>query len=489
MARFLEEEEPDGDSTFWFGTWVTVVLIALSVFYDWLGEKVTSYLRRAAGQEEESEQTIRSHSALFLALWRRFNSELTTLGFLAFTTYIFAEAHFYEWLTDATKSRWVQGTEEGSGEESEGSERRRLGRMLIGRFLTSEEGEEGEEGESSDDCRRHLTSEGEWLEEHVECVHMAIFISMSIYFILVGIAIHVHGWRFNRAPKAGIEATSDSRYAARRMWLISQAQEWPAVKQLAESDPAFAKALLEQKFDYAGYIFIAGSGVVDTVVEFPATAWLVALLYSVLFAILSDGACAATHAIKFVVQVGTVVGFVYLSVRIAIFHFLIERGVNPWPMAGFDRIVICLLGPCCSGFVPWSAQPSRTLALSVQQAWLWFGLFRFAYAVSDEHGALYESGPHTALITDMAIIPAMSILLSFSIWPASIEMLALPPFANAENASDAFIEVLKSAVEGNEGPKLVIETVEMQARVRAPAAAPVEVQAHRDHDTDSITKV
>ena len=91
-ARALSEEEaePDPNSAFWFGRWVAVALISLTVLFDVVCEKILGALKRLAGEEEEEESAIRTHAALFLTLWRRFNAELTTLGFLAFTCCISA---------------------------------------------------------------------------------------------------------------------------------------------------------------------------------------------------------------------------------------------------------------------------------------------------------------------------------------------------------------------------------------------------------------
>ena len=51
-----EGQVPSTNSVFWFGSWVTVALISLTIFFDVAGEKLTELLKRKARKEEGQEE-------------------------------------------------------------------------------------------------------------------------------------------------------------------------------------------------------------------------------------------------------------------------------------------------------------------------------------------------------------------------------------------------------------------------------------------------
>ena len=103
MARGLEEGL-DAPSAYWLAQWLSVVLAALTIFFDVISEKFSEYLESKADlKEEEFDFNERKTLARFmLKLWGRFRAELTTLGFIAFTVYIFHEFDFFHWVVEAS---------------------------------------------------------------------------------------------------------------------------------------------------------------------------------------------------------------------------------------------------------------------------------------------------------------------------------------------------------------------------------------------------
>ena len=507
-----EEQVPSTNSVFWFGSWVTVALIGLSIFFDVAGEKLTDFLKRTARkesaeeaikaefsrrrransqgtgvrrpaasaeqkakekakeeetkleveaaaaeaaaaaeeeEEEEDEYTVRGPGETFLSMWQRLSAELTTLGFLAFTCYIFSEAGFYPWVVELTVDRQKEGEAPTEGEL-------RI-RRLMQRFLEGEEGEvEGDHGELSDSCKRYLNSEADWLKEHVECVHMSIFIAMLLYFTIVTIALIVHNARFSRpsADEHDSTALANPRFVHRRAWLLKAVRTWPAVQVAAQSDTAVARALNEGRFDFYKYVHISSAAAADRLIEFPPSTWAIALVYFVLWATLSDHACVEEHWIRLGALLVAMAVFLYLSLRIALFHLLLKRGANPWPTPAFDRFVGVAVGPCCMGYVPWRAAPNRDLALSVQQAWLFSLLLHSAYILTNEHGAMLQGSTgqaYNAQLVSLMIVGAGSLLMALVVWPLAIELYGLPPFATAENTQHRFVALLRAEAKGGDG--------------------------------------
>ena len=180
------------------------------MIFDVTGDKLTEYLQGKVGVDEY-EIELRDHHAISLALWRRFRGEVTSLGFLSFTAYIFSQAGFYEWLEVATESIQLPELPD-EGEEGEAASE---GRLLSGVGSTGANG-----------CHMFLTDELEWLVEQVERVHMSLFISMCFYFLVVCLALSMHTCSFGPRSAKRTQSRTDQ---ARARHLLGQARLWPRV--------------------------------------------------------------------------------------------------------------------------------------------------------------------------------------------------------------------------------------------------------------------
>ena len=240
-----------------------------------------------------------------------------------------------------------------------------------------------------------MTPSKEWLKEHVEAVHYSFFIAMLLYFMLIAITVSIHnarfsGWGERGWQRKGIINHGWQHKSKRGAFLLSQAKEWPAVKQLAASDPRVATALESGVFNYPIYVQCASETIVSVLIEFPATTWIVALVYQVAIALLSGNACMEHHWIHMIMWGLSIAAYGYLTFRVILTRCMIAMGSSSlWPMAWFDRFVSVFVGPGFFGFVPWRPYASVHLALAVQQSWAWFHLQRIAFLVTNENGALY----------------------------------------------------------------------------------------------------
>lgn len=523
-----EEAELDEQSGFWIGAWTSALLIFFTIFFDVCGEKVSQHLEEKVGVEADvvSADEEKAHALFSLKLWRRFRGEVTTLGFLAFTVYIFAECHFFKAVVTAASE--IHPLEEVAEEEAGEEERRRMlmavltvpGQRAVQlvrqsvlaasapaavgaarRYLQQTEasseagseassgeqngeeengveanGEEGGEAEAAaghrsgaNGCERYMTPSKEWLKEHVEAVHYSFFISMCLYFVLIAIAITIFNTRFTGKGKRW----NDPGFERRTSFLLAHARQWPAVQALAAHDPKVQAALDRGTFSYAMYVQCASVGIVDIVIEFPWTTWLVALGYQLALALLSGNACVDDHHLQLTMLLLTLTAHTYLGVRMLLFGSLISAGAeHAWPLLSLDRYVTFLIGPCLLGFCPWNESGKAKLALTVQQSWLWFHLQRLAFLISNENGSLFDGEPHPGILADLIITSAMMIFASVFIWPAYMELATLPPMEPIDQLEKHVCVVLqRAAAEGTttEGAKATCANAVSSASTAEPS--------------------
>ena len=107
-GRELQEGGIDHDSGTWIASWIAIMLVVFTMIFDVGSHKITGYL---TGAREEEEEHTSSRKKMVLCVWQRFQSELTTLGFLAFVVWIFSSAGFFEAVTLAAKQLWKEGAE------------------------------------------------------------------------------------------------------------------------------------------------------------------------------------------------------------------------------------------------------------------------------------------------------------------------------------------------------------------------------------------
>jgi len=511
MPRMLEEEEAelDHDSAFWVGAWTAVVLILFTMCFDIVGEKISDCLQDAAGEKEKEKDEVsfdKTYANFVLKLWRRFRAEVTALGFLAFTVFIFAESKFFKAVTDASKdihapaeeeggekkedegekkegegeaateAPAAKGAGEGEGEaakatgEGEGAAERRLldlnqmafaalavparqlvataSRMLAqptsaARQLEGEEGG-GEEGRGAGEavatllhhlprCKRYMSPSKEWLKEHVESVHYSFFIAMCLYFILLWITCTVHNRRFrgNVGKTQGFEK--------RIAYLLGKASEWPETKALMQSDPDVASAVKSGTICYATFIKASSHEFINTLIEFPATTWLIALVYALIQATFSFSACMDEHLVHHIFQYAFYAIYGYVGLRTMIFFCCIRGGSStPWPLECLDRFLLWPIGPFATGHSPCISQPKRKWAICVQQAWLWFQLQRIAFVIVNTSGTLYKEAGYErdSLIADMVVTSSILLVASFVAFPLTIEMYSLPPMIDPKEGDE-----------------------------------------------------
>jgi len=515
-----EEEELDAQSAFWLAAWISTLLIFLTVLYDVLGEKLTACLKRQAGiGEDEVEGGIAKqnlHAAFLLKLWLRFRAEVTTLGFLAFTVYICSELHLFRAVVDAAEeihppeSTGAEEVEEGvdepgrrmlsiavtvvPGQHLVRTVRRFLqddmnpGVIYYGPFPEDSLGEEGggsgEEGGSkgANDCYRYMSASKDWLKEHVEAVHYSFFIAMCLYFLLIAIAITVHNCRFP-GPRRSHGHGSNSAHERRAHYLLRHGRSWPAVQQLAAAEPEVALLLAKGRLNYPSYVQCASADILDVLVEFPATTWLVALGYQIGLALLSGNACVDDHWLHLVFQIASCAAWLYLSLRVLVFFAVLGAGgENGWPLSGLDRYLTFWIGPGFVGFFPLSELPSARLALSIQQSWVWFHLQRLAFLVSNENGSLYDGEPHPGIVTDLVVTACALLLSSLVVWPFYIEMCVHMPMAsrNVPRLEQHLCRVLQHmAASGDQGEGAPQKPFYRHASTKA-AIAPLPVEMAAD---------
>lgn len=175
----------------------------------------------------------------------------------------------------------------------------------------------------------------------------------------------------------------------------------------------------------------ASHRVIDVLIEFPATTWLVALVYQVVIALVSGHGCVNDHHLSLLFNIVVGVNIVYLGLRCFLFYVLIGKGrKHAWPGQGFDRTVSFLATQGSVGFVPWLPHPSRNVAIAVQQSWLFFNLQRIAFLLVNTEGTLYSSKPHDLVLLDVALTPLFLVLYTTLVWPFWLEICSLPPFAS-----------------------------------------------------------
>ena len=178
-------------------------LIVLSVIIDMVSEGVGEHLE----QRVETHDPHRKRRVLgYMKLWNRFQGEVTTLGFLTMTVWIFSKAGFFTWATETWKEHWLPEADEGGAEESPDIDRR-LDETLGGEKGDGTSGEEGEGVEaavspSGGGCAIFLPRSGEWLNEHVETVHISMFIAMCFYFLLNALAAKRYFAKLSRYEQA-----------------------------------------------------------------------------------------------------------------------------------------------------------------------------------------------------------------------------------------------------------------------------------------------
>ena len=185
----------------------------------------------------------------------------------------------------------------------------------------------------------------------------------------------------------------------------------------------------------AAYIQCACTETIDILIEFPWTTWLVALVYSLIIALLSGNACVDDHWLHVVLNVASVVGYAYMALRIIAFHALVQAEADPervWPAGWFDRFITFWLGPGFLGFHPFSHYPSCKLFFAVQQSWVFFHLQRIAFAISNVNGSLYRSDkPHAGIIMDIILTSGGLIIAAIVIWPLFVEICVHTPYGGS----------------------------------------------------------
>lgn len=530
------------DSVYWIGAWTAVVLVFFTILYDVLGEKITEKLEEKAQvkHEEEVISFDKQEHQLRLSLWRRFRAEVTTLGFLAFTTYIFSEANFFEAVTDAGGENGLHPPKaadiivDGEKQEGGGDERRRLmgafeasGRYVLGslvvpvqrmlgvggRMLAEEGGAADREPADYAGCDRFIFSEAQGLEDHAEAVvraraptttrswprmytyphppsprsrtsnvtttalapcraqHFSFFITMCLYFSLIGAALHIFVWRFHQS------IGKLDGFENRVKYLLSKARALPNVQALMQANPKIQKMVDSNTLCYATYMKWASREYVEMIIEFPVWTWVVLGLYLLLSAILSYYACA-DEAVTMSIFCGILYAMaVFFIVRLVLYGAIMSTGKgerDPYPCAQMERFL--LLGPFCSGFLPWRREPSRQVALCIQQAWLWFSLQRLAFNLINKHGGLYnheaygvESHSFIGPVTHTILTAIISFSLFTIKFPFLIEIYSLPPLSDNACVDECLCKALKECAEfmepGQQQPTVVAAAEQMDVDV------------------------
>ena len=289
-------------------------------------------------------------------------------------------------------------------------------------------------GALEDDICREVTSDARWLREHTDLVHMSIFIGMCLYFITIYIALFIHGSRIGRTAR---DPYGLQRYKNQIKYLCAQAQanesDWPKVTQTAQKDATKATALKEGDIDMVGYLQAHSMTTFTSMIAFPPSTWLVALVHQLIIGLMSKG---CVHILEIhLIEMGIYLAVtVKMSLRVLTYRWMLNHGSHkPYPFQWFGRFVTWPLGPFIDGFRPWTPKPNHTLAVSAQMSWVWYNLYRIAYAVTNEDGVLYRKDVPAATNADLVLSGVATLVWPLLIWPMQLEMAVLPPFTSHHN--------------------------------------------------------
>lgn len=219
-------------------SWVLVVLITLSLIVDEGLHRLTHWLQHRAGEETGEERPELDNAwQLHLLMLRRFKSEMTMLGFLAFLVFILVNSGFFsslvgeehtvheppeahpkkmlsalsvseetgveEWCPPTWMNEWdlcwsytADGDYDVLINQTNEAERKNCCAPWYNGFYNSlfylcvTEDDDvvevtGKTNQCPEACKRRAPKKSETLKEIVEIAHMSLFLTMAFYFVII----------------------------------------------------------------------------------------------------------------------------------------------------------------------------------------------------------------------------------------------------------------------------------------------------------------
>jgi len=438
--------------------WVILILIASTILIDEIVHWLKHKLEHLAEVHHEAKNHVFTVYGMHLQLFERLQSELMVLGFLAFGVFVFNWSEAFDAMVDS----WTDGEsgssssstddahDSGSGECCACADDHRRSRLLGS-------AEPADFFETQTKCGEwRLPSQGAQLLHVVESAHMCIFITMVIYFIIVGIALTFLARDLERLSKSeadkkeGIEPKTAAEIRRRKRLDGVRHLVLEFCKKYPEDFPGeeVQRKIQSGDFDVSMFLSRTVEQSVQQLITFPVSTWLcIFVLYLALALFLTFSCLDAFHTwfvcnyvTWFITIHALIKAFVADKMLRAEFTFLDEPR-NPVPFPLYSRLVSPFI-LFTNGNVPWDDMPSENLALTGIQTVLFISTLQLVFVILDYTGSpLHRAGNEDeehAFYLHLSFLSLVLVVWAVFLLRYSVMMFLLPPFISNRDGTTLY---------------------------------------------------
>ena len=454
--------------------WIYVLLILVTICFDKAAHELRHWLEhRAHEHTDEHNYSKKSNpnaatADLQLRIYRRFQGEMMTLGFLAFVVWVNNFAGTFDKITesydilvpdtDSTSDSSASSSDSSSsGSSTSDSSSSSLERRLTEDSASSSGSSSYAQYRYSEaghcEPRLRLPYLGGQLLHQVEVVHFALFIGMAFYFIFITYVCNRMVSRFNelsraeamealdREPITGPEKSAMVRFKRYQQLIINYIAKNPEVIKAQHKRRLKGIPLDEKHFFFTFFLENTSLHNVDNLVEFPVVTWAILFSWKLLLSLGLTYFCIGWRYVLFVTEVYFYLTTAYLCIRLGFYYKLSVGEKEPcsfWPHTWIDRVLSPLIGPGVLGFVPWRKEPRECHGLWCIQTMLFFHLQFVAISLTDNNFGPFVRdagvfGDDDGWIKDVEIILFVVQIVILAIWahyllPYLLEAFSMPPW-------------------------------------------------------------